>query len=534
VPLLTPQKPPPPDYYAANLRLLLQFVGEHYDDVLEAREQRFIDAFMRLSSDGQRLFARLISRKGPWIRLDRLSYREIDRIDRAARELEAAGLAAINPSAPADALLGLLTQAERRDLFPAVGHATKTVWIERCVSRYDDDSIRRRLAGYTAWIAVAGPEHLSLCQLLFFGDDRQDLSTFVLNDLGLFRFERYGLDRTGRLFADRAAVDRYRRLRRLAGLAHRLAEVPRLDRWLTHALALETHNRLERRQRDRTLNRLGQHFERLGEFDAALDCYGRSREHPSRERRARILTKLGDACGAERLTARMARAPRCAEEVDFASRFGQRRRKAAEPVTEIPLHGAPAGAIEAHAADRLSANGGAVFHLENALPLGLAGLAFWDVMFADVPGAFTNPFQTAPLDLFWPDFAAARQAAIDARTAALSRPGALAEALTRTYHDKQGIANRLVSWRHFDETVLTTLLDNVPSADLLALAGHVIRWPYRTRTGFPDLTVVYGPNCYEFVEVKGPTDALQPAQRVWLKALADMGLAARVLKFRTC
>ena len=81
---------------------------------------------------------------------------------------------------------------------------------------------------------------------------------------------------------------------------------------------------------------------------------------------------------------------------------------------------------------------------------------------------------------------------------------------------------------------LRSCCDTCPEAALLALAQHVIRWPYRTRNGFPDLTVVYGPGNFEFVEVKGPTDQLQPGQRVWLSALEEMGLPARVLKFKTC
>ena len=108
------------------------------------------------------------------------------------------------------------------------------------------------------------------------------------------------------------------------------------------------------------------------------------------------------------------------------------------------------------------------------------------------------------------------------------------QALAETFERKAGIANRMVSWRHFDATVLNVLLSYVPEPALLALARHVIRWPYRTRNGFPDLTVVYGPDNYEFVEVKGPTDQLQPGQRVWLSALDDLGMPARVLKFKAC
>lgn len=531
---LAPQQPPPPDYYAGNLRVLFGQVLDHYDDILTERERGFVNAFTGCTSDAQRLYARLLSRKGPWIRLDRLSYREIDDLPAAVSELAGARLITIDAPAPADALLGLLTQPERRALFPQIPAARKADWIETCVCRHDDRWIRARIASHTSWLALAAPDLVRLCQLLFFGDDRQDTSTFVLEDLGVVRFERYGLDRRQRLFADRAALDRYRRLRDLAGLTARLQEAPGLATWLAGVVPGRSGSRLEDRQRDRILNTLGQHFERTGAFDQALDCFGRSRLHPSRERRARILKRLDDPRGAGRLAEQMGRSPRCAEELDFSRRFGRPRAAASHRTTEVSLPGPTPAPIEAYAADCLAVRGAQVFHLENALPLGIAGLAFWDVIFADLPGAFANPFQTGPLDLFWPDFAASRAAGIDARTAELRVPGVLPAALARTHRDKCGIANRLVSWRHLDETVLQAVIRNIPADALLALACHVIRWPYRTRTGFPDLTVIHGPGRYEFVEVKGPTDQLQPGQRVWLETLAALGQPARVLKYRAC
>jgi hypothetical protein len=182
----------------------------------------------------------------------------------------------------------------------------------------------------------------------------------------------------------------------------------------------------------------------------------------------------------------------------------------------------------------LGAGGAAVFHLENRFPLGLAGLVFWDQIFEPLPGTFVNPFQSGPLDLFWPDFAATRRLQLKARQAQLIDPQTFCAALRTTYHAKAGTANRLVSWRHFTEQVLEAALHNIPTGDLLALANHVIEWPYRTRTGFPDLVVIYGPGNFEYVEVKAPTDQLQPAQRIWLQAFERLKQPARVLKFKAC
>ena len=108
--------------------------------------------------------------------------------------------------------------------------------------------------------------------------------------------------------------------------------------------------------------------------------------------------------------------------------------------------GRRAGNIEAHAARLLAAAGGEAWHLENQLPTMLAGLAYWDIVFAPLPGAFVNPFQVAPLDLFWPDFAKTRADLLACRDEAFTEPGRFTATLLDHHKQHHGIANRLVSW----------------------------------------------------------------------------------------
>ena len=57
----------------------------------------------------------------------------------------------------------------------------------------------------------------------------------------------------------------------------------------------------------------------------------------------------------------------------------------------------------------------AVHYVENALMNSLFGLAFWEQIFTPVPGAFHNPFQSVPTDMYSPDFRVRRREAIAAR-----------------------------------------------------------------------------------------------------------------------
>ncbi|MDA1075219.1 MAG: VRR-NUC domain-containing protein [Proteobacteria bacterium] len=533
MPQLRPNTPPPPDYYRNNLLRVVEFVAHTYADLLNPRELLYLHSVTQVSRDAQRLLARLISRKGPRIREDRLNYTEVGCLQTQLQQLEQQGLIDRNPAAPADRLLMLCTKDELVAWFPGFARSSKAVLLGDIVTRYSDVQLHTRLSACLNWVSIRQAGMLDLLRLLYFGDSYRDLSAFVLEDLGLVRYEPYVIDRSNRQFDHRDDLDRYLTLRSARDLSHRLADFPQLAAEVTTQLLHQPcETRIEQRTRDRALNRLGHWHERLGELDSALACYAGSNTHPARERSVRILKKTGQVQRSECLQQQLIEAPRCAEEEDFAQRFGKRGGGVKPPITSVRLDCATPERIEDHAAQLLTANGGVALHLENNLPLSLTALAYWPVIFAEVPGAFTNPFQSAPVDLFWPDFARTRATLIAEQDRILADPLGFRRELTSTWQAKSDTANALMSWRAMSAEVLHTILHCIPHTILFSLVGHVIRNLPMARTGFPDLTVLYGPGQYEFVEVKGPTDQLQPAQRIWFKHLTRLGANGRVLKFQ--
>lgn len=55
------------------------------------------------------------------------------------------------------------------------------------------------------------------------------------------------------------------------------------------------------------------------------------------------------------------------------------------------------------------------FHSESRVLTMIFALLFWDIIFADIPGAFETPYQTAPLDIAEETFYYARKEMIDRR-----------------------------------------------------------------------------------------------------------------------
>ena len=567
MPELNAGQPPPDHYYADNLVALIEGVRRQYGDMLTPEESEFGAGVVAMPAEAQRLLARLISRKGPLVRVDSLNFREIDDTEGALTHLVARGFVSWCPEAPAADLARLLTRAELAQCFEDViltsGAASPLAatangvsapirptdvarqaeapprratarkgeyleWIERSLS---DSEVHRRIEECFPWVALDVGERLELYRLLFFGDRRRDLSTFVLRDLGLARYPEYKLARERRLFADRASLDAYVALLGLGDRVDELGSTPQADDAMPVLDALwRPHvHRLFERRRSRILNRLGRGLERAREFDVALACYARSSMAPARERRTRILKRLGDADAVDRLRRRMRERPVCPQEADFAARFGTRRQRA-WPDGTIVLDVPNIDRVEAAAAAILTAGEGCAWHLENALPMGLFGLAYWDWVFAPVDGMFINAFQTAPIDLFWPDFLEARREKCPDPLEADDET--LRAALLAKCRAHRGVANRLVDWRAFDADTLDRLLDGLGMDTVRKLIAFASDDLDNARRGFPDLTVVYGPGRFEFVEVKGPNDRLRDDQYLWIDRLRAAGLPVRVARCR--
>lgn len=556
MPLLQADQPPPPAYYANNVRQVLAQVANLYGDIVPRPVATFLAQHASLSEPAQRLYARLIMRKGPVFRLSKLSYAEVDDLELAVQELAAAQLLDRNTHSAADGLLGLANFADLKVWFPQVRLARQTPraqWVSHLMSTHSDRQITQQLACNMQWVRLRQQAELQVSLLLYFGNQHQDLSSFITQDLGLFKYEQYPLSVAQRQLRSAADVLSQLRIRRLADLTHRLDEYQEatmqgaaLAQYLAEQLAPDVERRQDQRLRDKALNRVGAWLERQRALPQALLVYQHSQAHPARERGVRLLCKLGDLVQAQQLLQQIQAAPTTAAETTFGETFqlpkpgsgGQGRCKAQRAThvsTEVSLQQVAMVAtpnIEAQALASLTANGGCGWHVENALPKGLAGLCYWATVFAPQAGMFHHGFQSGPLDLYWDDFASSRASMLDAQDAQLVSPQAIASQLLSTQQHKQGLVNGLVHWGLFDDAFLQTLLRYIPANDLWRLAQFTIRNLAAYRAGFPDLLVIYGPGNYEFVEIKGPNDTLQASQQSWLRQLQRLRLPVRVLKFR--
>ncbi|KAJ7008683.1 hypothetical protein NC653_007367 [Populus alba x Populus x berolinensis] len=83
--------PPSMTKYQQNFWVLIQEVLKSNPHLFTNDEKMFLESFISLSDDSQRLFVRLYTRKGPWFRMSNISYPEVADSQQAIKDLSAMG-----------------------------------------------------------------------------------------------------------------------------------------------------------------------------------------------------------------------------------------------------------------------------------------------------------------------------------------------------------------------------------------------------------------------------------------------------------
>lgn len=557
--MTTPLNPPAlnpselaPDYYLSNFRFLVDWVWERYRDLLTADEQAFVETFFHLGRDAQCLLVRLSSRKGPLFRQDKLNYSEITDLHGAAQALVASGLAQGDFAIGVDVLANALTKNELLMLFGdqlgAVKQARKDQLIEHLAAQFSEAQPWETWTGnqFGAALYLDNQSTIKTLLLLFFGNAYQDLTEFVLQDLGLYRYENYPIDHHHRLFKSRDELDQYwhlLQLREQLDIDNSVAALTRLHEQLSAQLPADCASEKIRRRRARLINQIAYDLERAGEHVLALELYEQSHLPPARERRIRLLEKNGHHKAAWDLLNELINHPQNEQELQVAQRMAPRlakklalavdkamRNKACENhIVLNPLTDEDGYRVRVEEVVRLSLDDEAspCVYAENALLCGLFGLWLWPEMFRGIEGAFANPFQAAPLDIHQENFVANRPG-IAALWQLIDNENHHAH-LTRIWEEKFGITNYFVSWSFLNRDLLDLALHCIPARDLKIIFERLLFDIKSNRSGLPDLIQFFpAQKTYRMIEVKGPGDRIQDNQKRWLDYFSQHKIPAEV------
>lgn len=518
------------------------FVVDNYQHLLSPEETRFFKTYQSLSDAAQQLYCRLLMRKRDYIRVSKTGYPEIDSMDTALAELAEHSMCVAASIDDLPHWTSLFRQEEMRSALPSIAKFPHTEWTSD-PDRAFDYLTRKDLFGMSpadlllqsdAVYRVEHKDAFTNFQLLFFGDLYQDISAFVLRDLGFTRFETIlhkdlplPFSSRTQLMAHRhfyACIDNYddelkANAETLIALHQQLLEIP--------IEILHVDSALKRRL-EKWFNRIARQLERLDHIECAASIYETNDQPPARERLARIRAKQGQKQQAFSICQAMISHPGNAEEQDFAEQFAQplaktlgieyrKVNKYDPPSVTLTL---PPSRLSVEYATALHyAKTGKCFYVENTLVTAMFGLAMWDIIFAPIAGAFYHPFQTGPADFKDPDFTHRRKHLVATRMHDMQCYGLTPFILPNLYK-KNGINNPLVNWFAIDRQLIVLAIDRIPLHHWLHLFDYLLQDISAHRSGLPDL--IFFPDCggYELLEIKGPGDQLQKNQRRWMKHFA--------------
>jgi len=558
----------PPDYYWRNFRALVGEVLSHHAHLFDPAERERIDTLMALPDGAQKLFVRLLGRKGEVFRRSKLTYVEIDDLDEAVNALRAAGFVEPDPDRCfADgSAVALLTVPELRAIARQIGVEARgrRADVVDALDAWDCSELFKELDQF---LLVRDADPFLIAQVVFFGNRHQDLTEFVLTELAISSYADYEVSRHRPLFESRRALDAYlvasvredesfvAQAERDADTVIRLGDEALGD--LEHRPTLPEHAAVVDPSRcdERVIFAGARERERQGDLAGAIEQYAALlRSGRSVRRAARVVDRLGLALhrsGRPEALAEYAEPIVVSPRLDEVSRhivelrlhrnlLGQNPRDRLRRPTEerMVLTGAGHAGSKALYVDEsgtectveqavLSALGGDGFWCEGSLYTTLFGLLFWDEIFAPIEGVFQHRFQDAPLDMDSEWFFTARRPAIERRLATCSK-GSVRGLLERGFEQHYGRRCRGVAWEAYDAVDLVRVADAM-GPSLVPVLARIAKAPHLHRAGLPDLFVFVDGKA-RLVEVKGPGDQVSVEQALWHDALIEAGADVRLIR----
>lgn len=544
--VLAPMIELPEGYYRDNFIELLNYVHQQYADLLDVKALSFYQRFHQCDEDSQKLLVRMMTRKGHLFRASKLQYQEIADTQSSARQLAQNNLITVAPELEINDVLPLFNKSQWLSILAELKVDCKGL---KSLGRSALDERIVALAHGLPWLEnladelyqLLEPECFDVYKLLFFGNLEQDLTEFVLRDLGLYRFENYSIDKGARLFSTQQQISQYLDYYCLiADLNNVVAGTKEAILALHQALPTPLNDDLTLNRRVQRVNlTLARQLERLGENDDALAIYRCCELPPSRERQARILVKQEKIEQALKMCKTIADEPLGDEEaafaVDFAARTAKKYKidrppvKKYQPVSDTLVLNQSGQGVEVDVSAYLNQNG-QCFYVENGLFCSVFALHYWQVIFAPVRGAFTNPFQIRPHDLYDPQFLAQRQDTFEQAQQQLAQLSANdVDYYIDMWREKFGTASPFVYWDLLSEPLLKLAFERIAPDHWRAIFKRIWADVRANRSGFADLIYFPADGGYELVEVKGPGDKLQKNQQRWMAYFAEHDIPHRVI-----
>ncbi|MBV6647915.1 MAG: hypothetical protein KI790_20815, partial [Cyclobacteriaceae bacterium] len=180
----------PEKYYLDYFNYLIRFVEEQYDHVLGKEDRSFVSHFRSLSEDARCLFIRFSNRKGPFFRVSKLHYQEIQDIPQAIEELLSEGF--VTTMFPVESThFHLFTRVELLQLFHQEKQALEPLKKDEMELYLTENPENLAILQEADQIVqVIKQDELEFFKMLFFGQYKRMMTEFVIRDVGHVQLEK--------------------------------------------------------------------------------------------------------------------------------------------------------------------------------------------------------------------------------------------------------------------------------------------------------------------------------------------------------
>ncbi|KAH9312958.1 hypothetical protein KI387_027993 [Taxus chinensis] len=564
--------------YQRNFKIMIQTVLHHHSSLFTNDEKTLLESFQSLSGDAQRLFIRLYQRKGPWFRISTVSYSDIADLKSACDELIVAGYFSSSESETESLqdvikeMFAVLSLLELRQLVTVgllkkkseVGSAKKDEllqWLFSAAHQQREKSLMgasgsisslyslfAEVAGCCVKISDLAGFLLWRVQRLFFLNGEQDLSAFLLVDMGLKKYPDYSCNQNQCIFSNRDNLISYEQalaVSQIMDMALDANDMPKVTKCIeissTYLANWQMDKNLQTGFRSMFLARFSaawvytkiltlgvsvlEHERRYGEAVELLKsllsrtcCPGQrgywtlrlsvDLDHMGQIEASLLVAekgiddvwiRAGDRMALQRRILRLGKPPRRWKKPSFAKAVGRK-------IKQVFVRGRPLNSVtgaksifygydeqqcsvEQLALQYYAAEEGGSWqgvHSEGGIWMTYFGLLMWDVLFSSVPDVFLTPFQTAPFDLRTDSFYPSRESLIEEQLSKIQM-GEADKILASSWEAHYGVSCQGVDWERHSLTDLQTIASCIGGPGLAAVCRFLAEDYGSWASGMPDL-----------------------------------------------
>uniref|UniRef100_A0A0E0A5P7 Fanconi-associated nuclease n=1 Tax=Oryza glumipatula TaxID=40148 RepID=A0A0E0A5P7_9ORYZ len=541
--------------YQTNFRLMITDVMANHSHLFSDKEKSFL---------------------GPWFRMSSISYREIY-LGQAAMELKCYidMISCMDDLSNYDfkEVIDVLSVLEMKEILKElqknnVSCTRRHELLSTLLSSYHNGTctiLPKRILKWTGTCirtSDVADELMWRVQRLFFLNGDQDLSSFLLVDLGLVRFPVYACTISHRVFQERSDLLQYEEAIQVAQVMDQSLDNSNME-MVTRCIEL-SENRLSTAPKEENATRAESPPSFFSRFSASsvyskiltlgVSVYERDRRYTDAIRVLKRLlstvasdrkrgywalrlsvdlehmncsneslsiaeagvidpwVRAGSKIALQRRVVRLSKPPRRWKVPSYANAVTKN-------IKEVNIEGRPlnceTGAknvfygydgelcgVEQLALQYYADEGGGWrgTHSEGGIWMTIFGLLMWDVIFSDVPDVFQTKFQTAPLDLETNEFYRSRKDLIESQLKKI-QDGIAEEILISSWELHQGTSCRGVNWDRHSLTDLRAAVVCTGGHRLASLLRH-LALDYRSwSSGMPDLLL------WRFLDERGGGEA---------------------------